>query len=64
MSEALLRDPDWAVIFADARAILFARRAGALERFARARGSPPAPGTRTSWPSPRALRGERGTATG
>jgi hypothetical protein len=44
MSEALLRDPDWAVVFADARAILFVHRKGPLGRFASARALPPGAG--------------------
>jgi hypothetical protein len=44
MSEALLRDPDWAVVFADERAILFVRRTGPLAAFARDRALPAAAG--------------------
>jgi hypothetical protein len=44
LSEVLLRDPDWAVVFADGRSILFVRRTGPLGRFARARQIPAAAG--------------------
>lgn len=40
LSEVLLRDPDWAVVFADARSILFVRRTGPLGRYAQARQLP------------------------
>jgi hypothetical protein len=44
LSEVLLRDPEWAVVFADERAILFVRRTGPLADFARARALPAAAG--------------------
>ncbi|HET8538409.1 MAG TPA: hypothetical protein VFL83_00925 [Anaeromyxobacter sp.] len=44
MTEVLLRDPEWAVVFADERIVLFARRAGPLGAFAAARARPAAAG--------------------
>jgi hypothetical protein len=44
MTEVLLRDPDWAVVYADARVVLFARRRGTLAGFAQERKLPPSAG--------------------
>lgn len=44
LTEVLLRDPEWAVVYADARVILFARRFGEFAAFAQAHALPASAG--------------------
>lgn len=44
LTEVLLRDPEWSVVFADRRVILFVRRTGPLGGFAATHALPPAAG--------------------